>query len=55
MKNTILTFKQGGVHYRKTFTSRVSYGTVERFLIMERHIGLSQHKAAIVSLDNLLN
>ena len=55
MKNTILIFKHLGTNYRKVFTGRVSYGTVEQFLVMERHIGLSQHKATIVSLDNLLN
>jgi hypothetical protein len=52
--NTVLTFKHNGVTYRKVFAGRVSYGTVERYLIMERHIGISAHREAIVSLIGLL-
>ena len=51
---TILKYRLNGVLYQKTFSARVSYGTVERFLIMEKHLGLSAHKSAIVEIQNLL-
>lgn len=51
---TILTYKLNGTKYRHTFPARVSYGSVERFLIMEKHIGLSKIPAAIVEIENLL-
>jgi hypothetical protein len=52
---TILTYKLNGVTYNYTFAGRVSYGTVERYLVMEKHIGVSQHRNAIVEIKNLLN
>ena len=52
---TILVYKLNGVQYRKVFPHQVSYGSVERFLIVEKHIGLSNVPAAIVSTENLLN
>ena len=52
---TILTYKLKGVTYKHTFASRVSYPTVERYLIMDKHIGLSEHRKAIVSCTNLLH
>ena len=52
--NTILTYRIGGTNYRHTFTGRVSYGTIERYLVMEKHVGISQHRNVIVSIDNLL-
>lgn len=55
MKNTVLTYRINGVTYRKVFPSRVSRGTVEAYLVMEKHLGVSQHGKAIVSLENLLN
>lgn len=51
---TILTYKLNGVTYNHTFADRVSYGTVERYLVMEKHIGISQHRNVIVDIQNLL-
>jgi len=53
MKNTILTYKLNGVTYRKVFPSRVSYGTVETYLIMEKRIGRYSVSKSIVSLTGL--
>lgn len=53
-KNTILEYKLNGVTYRKVFTGRVSYPTVEAYLIMEKHIGRFSVPKAIVSLRNVL-
>ena len=50
---TILTYKLNGTTYRHTFTAQVSYGSVERYLIMEKHVGLSKIPAAIVNIENL--
>jgi hypothetical protein len=56
MKNTTLVYKsKNSGTRRKIFSGRVSYGTVEQFLVMEGKLGISQHKAAIVSLENLLS
>jgi hypothetical protein len=54
-KNTILVYKLGGVKYRKVFTGRVSYGSIERFLVMEKHVGISQHRNVIVEIENQLS
>jgi hypothetical protein len=51
--NTVLTYKLNGSTYRHVFAGRVSYGTVERYLIMEKRIGLRSIPAAIVSLTGL--
>lgn len=51
---TILTYRINGTTYSHTFPARVSYGTVERYLIMEKHIGVSQHNKVIVNIKNLL-
>ncbi len=51
---TILTYKLNGTKYRHVFETRVAYASVERYLIMERHIGLSKIPAAIVEIENLL-
>jgi hypothetical protein len=51
---TILVYKIGSTNYRKTFAHQVSYGTIEQFLIMEKHIGVSQHQEVIVEIQNLL-
>ena len=50
---TILTYKLNGTTYRHTFPALVSYGSVERYLIMEKHIGLSKIPATIVNIENL--
>ena len=54
MNKTILVYIHNGTQYRKVFPHKVSYGTIERFLIVEKHIGLSKVPAAIVSTENLL-
>ena len=51
---TKLTYKLNGTTYSHTFNGRVSYGTVETYLIMEKHIGRFSVADAIVSLTNLL-
>lgn len=51
---TILTYRVNGTTYRKVFAARVSFGTVEAYLITEKRIGRSQINKAIVSLENLL-
>jgi len=50
--NTTLTYKLNNVIYRKVFSGRVSYPTIERFMIMEKHIGLSKIRSAIASIEN---
>jgi hypothetical protein len=51
---TIVTYKLNGVTYSHTFASRVSYGTVEQYLIMEKRMGLSAIKSANIQCQNLL-
>jgi hypothetical protein len=53
MKTTI-TYKHNGVSYSHIFATRVSYGTVERYLIMEKRMGLSAIRSANVQCQNLL-
>jgi hypothetical protein len=51
---TTLQYRHNGTLYRKVFPHQVSYGTIERFLIMEKHIGLSAIPRAIVKIENQL-
>jgi hypothetical protein len=49
---TILIYKHNGVQYEKVFPHQVSRGTIEQFLVMEKHIGKSQWNSAIVKIQN---
>jgi len=51
---TILIYKHNGVQYEKVFPHQVSRGTIEQFLVMEKHIGKSQWNSAIVKIQNAL-
>lgn len=51
--NTVLEYKLNGVPYRHVFSGRVTYGTVETYLIMEKHIGRFSINKAITRLTNL--
>jgi hypothetical protein len=51
---TILIYKLNGIQYRKVFPHQVSRGTIEQFLVMEKRLGLSQHREAMVEIQNAL-
>ncbi len=51
--HTVLTYTLNGTTYVHRFSGRVTFGTVETYLIMEKHIGRFSINKAIIRLTNL--